>query len=228
MKTLGKLKLLVLSACIAFGMSSCLKSDNSLNIYVQAPYILQDNYGYTPQMRIQGSDPMQDVTLIVGSKTFKFTKLNDYFWELQDGIYSSLPQLDTIAAGGYSITAVGVDGKTASAQVGFTATDKKIGTINLAEFEYEASNSQVKIELADSVQNADGYYLMVKTPLNSTYTMWLPYSRLNLTGEKNLSAVVNSIQLEKDLAYRFAVGATYGTTFRISDREIHVTGGEEN
>ena len=58
MKTFGKLKLLALSVLLVLGMSSCLKTDDSLNLYLQYPYILQNSYGeYVPQMRITGSEP---------------------------------------------------------------------------------------------------------------------------------------------------------------------------
>lgn len=130
MKTFGKLKLLALSVLLVLGMSSCLKTDDSLNLYLQYPYILQNSYGeYVPQMRITGSEPLHSASLNLGESTFKFTKLNDYVWEIPaDNIFS---QLDTIAAGNYLLTATGTSGKTNSLTLGIFASGKKIGDIGL-------------------------------------------------------------------------------------------------
>ena len=223
MKTFGKLKLLALSVLLVLGMSSCLKTDDSLNLYLQYPYILQNSYGeYVPQMRITGSEPLHSASLNLGESTFKFTKLNDYVWEIPaDNIFS---QLDTSAAGNYLLTATGTSGKTNSLTLGIFASGKKIGDIDLKQMNYLPAGNEVSIELTDSVKNADSYCLMMKTYIeNVGYTMWVPYNTFSLSGK---TATMSNVVLEKDIKYRFALGARNGSVIRIDDEYLTVTGGE--
>ena len=46
MRTLGKLKLIAVSAALVLGMSSCLKNDKKFAIYASPAYILQEGNRY--------------------------------------------------------------------------------------------------------------------------------------------------------------------------------------
>lgn len=229
MKTLGRLKLGVIAAFIVLGMSSCLKHDDSLSIYLQYPYILQDNNGgFVPQMRVQAAEPLASASVVVAGKTFSFSKINDYVLELTDGMYNPLSQLDSVPAGYCTLSATGVNGKTADLTFGLNASVRKIGYID-ATITYNEAKSEIDVVLADSVENASAYYLMIKVPTgssNNPYAMWVPYTDpLTLTGDNNLSVTVSGINNTKfnSGTYRFALGAGYGSTLRVSHDYVTVT-----
>ena len=56
--------------------------------------------------------------------------------------------------------------------------------------------------------------------------MWLPYVQLSVTDKENPSATTN-IPFTKDGEYEIAIGATYKTALRVSDRTLRVTGGKD-
>lgn len=233
MKKLADLKWLGVMALLVLGMNSCLKKNDSLNIYVQYPYILQNNNGtFTPQMRLLGND-LQSAYVNVAGRNFNFTSVAGVVWELTGNLYAPLGELDSVPAGYYTVMATGLDGKTASVSVAFPEAKEKIEPVELNVFEYLPAEKQIQIELADSVQNAKAYHLMVKVPTgsmtsSSSYTMWIPYADLTLTGDKKLAATVSVPNLGNE-RYRFAVGASYGATLRISSETIYVSGtSEEN
>ena len=222
MRTLVNLKLWVAIVLLVGGMSSCMDSEDSLNIYVQFPYTLQnDNGTFTPQVRLYGYD-LQSAYLDMAGKRFNFSARNEIAWEIKSDLYAE--QLDSIPYGYYTITAMNTTGKTGTLSIGFPESNKKIGEINLSTFEYDADNKKIQIELADSVQNASLYYLMVKQPIlsnggtTSNYSMWIPYStkNLTLTGDRKLSAEVELTEIVEG-KYYFALGAAYNATIKISD-----------
>lgn len=47
MRTLGKLKLIAVSAALVLGMSSCLKNDKKFAIYASPAYILQEGNSFS-------------------------------------------------------------------------------------------------------------------------------------------------------------------------------------
>ena len=219
------LKMCALVVLLVVGMSSCLKMNDSFNMYVQYSYALQnDNGKFTPQVRLVGND-LESVSVNITGKNFAFRKLNDFTWELTDNFFFPLEELDSIPAGYYVLTANGLNGKSESLGLGFLEVKKKMSSVDLTTLEYSEKN--LKVELADSVQNATVYYLMIKIPTatnSSTYAMWMPYSKLDLTGdsgEKKLSATVSISNLGTE-KYRFAVGASYGSAIRISEKTIAV------
>lgn len=231
MKTLCNLKWWAVVALLVLGMSACLKNDDSVNVYVQYPYILQNNDGtFTPQIRLYGND-LQSASIHVAGKNFAFTSLNGYVWELTDSFYAPLGGLDSIPTGYYALTATSMDGKTGNLTVGFAEASKKIGEVDLTRLEYSADDKAIHVELADSVVNASVYYLMIKVPSGSstttTFSMWIPYTSLTLSGDRKLSANVSVSNLEAG-KYRFAVGANYGSTFRISNQYVSVETGENS
>lgn len=215
---LSDLKLWALALLLGVGMTSCLKSDDSLRVYVQCSYILQNSGGtFTPQVRLIGEE-LQGATLNMEGRNFKFTEVTNMVWELTNSFYSPLAELDSVSAGYYGVTATNMEGKTTSASLLFDKSKKKIGEIELAKFEYLSADKKIEVELQDSVENASLYYLMIKEQTGSTvtpYAMWIPYNQLKLEGDKKLSATVSLSGLTSG-KFRFAVGAAYGSTFRIS------------
>ena len=232
MKRLGKMKLLIVSACVVLGMSSCLKNEDSLSVYLQTPYLLQtDNETFIPQMRIVGStnEALQSASLGLAGETFKFSKINDYILELPtNNIYTSFTELDSVPQSTYVVTITGVSGKTAELSSGFYATTHKVGTMEGATLEFNREKGEIQVEVADSVENATNYYLMLKVPTGSSlnaYAMWVPYEGLKLTAGEKLTATVSDVNKTRFAAgttYRFAIGAGYGSVIRIGRNEIMV------
>ena len=222
MRRLMNLKLWVVVALLWGGMSSCLDSEDNLRVYVQWPYALQNANGtFTPQVRIIGND-LESAYLNLDGKRFDLTALSDYIWEINHDIYTG--QLDSIPAGYYSLTAVNSAGKSEVVTILFPQSKKKMGEVNLAEFEYDEEKKEIRFELADSVQNASAYYLMVKEPIaatglsTATHAMWIPCSAsLNLTGDRKLSATISLENESLNGEYYFAVGAAYESTIRLSE-----------
>ena len=139
MKTSVNLKFLAVIVLLLAGMSSCLKKDDSLSIYVQYPYILQNSNGtFSPQIRLLGND-LQSASINVAGRNFTFKHINGVVWELTDSYYAPLGELDSIPAGYYALTATALNGKTASVTVGLSEAKKKIGDVKLAKLEYAAS-----------------------------------------------------------------------------------------
>lgn len=231
MKTLGKMKLLIVSVCVVLGMSSCLKKDDSLSVYLQYPYLLQTNdETFVPQMRVLGStdEALQSANLNLAGQTFKFSKINDYILELpSDNIYSSLPELDSVPQSTFAVTITGVSGKVAELTSGFYATTKKVGVVD-ASLEFDREKGEIKVEIADSVENAANYYLMLKVPTGSSlnpYAMWIPFESLKLSSGEKLTATVSDIngsRFATGTTYKFAVGAGYGSVIRLGRNDLTV------
>lgn len=229
MKALGKLKLATICAFVVVGMSSCLKTENSLNINMLPLYLLQTDDGYLPQARLFGSDALKSATLSLEGKTYNFsTRLDNYTMELASDSYMGINALDSISTGIGTVTAVSVEEKTATATFRLSTSNKKVGDIKLAQLKYNDTKGEVEIELADTVQNATNYYLAYKQPIQSSgYTMWM-VKEITLTGENKLSAKLSEFKLQEGVTFRFAVGASYGTTLRVSDEYITATGGSDS
>ncbi len=224
------LKMCALVALFVVGMSSCLKPDDSLNVGVYA-YVLQNSDGtFTPQVRLSGNN-LASASVNVAGMNFAFTKVDDWTWELSNGSYFPLGRLDTIPANIYMLTVSGLNGKTETFGLGFQTT-KRMSSVELTTLEYVPSEKKINVELADSVQNATAYFLMITAPTGKDFPkflMWTPYGdgyKLELTGDKKLSATVSVPYLGTG-TYRFAVGASYNSNyapvFRISEKTITVT-----
>lgn len=225
------LKMCALAVLLVMGMTSCLKTDDSLNVGVKYPYVLQNSDGtFTPQVRLLGNG-LASASVNVAGKNFAFTKVNDLTWELTNSSYLPAERLDSIPANYYPLTVIGLNGKTETLGLGFQTT-KRMSSVELTTLEYLPSEKKINVELADSVQNATAYFLMIKEPTGVTYPeffMWTPYGngyKLELTGDKKLSATVSVPYLGTE-TYRFAVGASYNSNYasvvRISEKTITVT-----
>ncbi len=224
MRTLVNLRLWTIIAILFVGMSACSKDEDSVNVYVQNPYIIQNSDGtFTPQVRLFSYD-LASATLNVAGQRYNFKTLeNSYFiWELEDPMF--LPKLDSIPEGYYALTATNKGGKSEIFSVGFPEAKKKMGDIELLQFEYAVDSNKIYVELADSVQNATDYYLMIKEPIpnTSSYAMWVPSVKLNLNKESNWRSEV-SLEGASAGTYYFAVGANYGSVIKFSTATITVT-----
>lgn len=223
------LKMCALAALFVVGMSSCLKPDDSLNVGVPYCYALQNSDGtFTPQVRLSGNN-LASASVNVAGKNFAFVKVNDLIWELSNSSYFPTEGLDSIPANYYPLTVTGLNGKSESYGIGLQ-TNKRMSPVNLTTLEYVADEDEnkkvIKVELADSVLNANAYFLMITAPTGKDFPkffMWTPMGdkQLELTGDKKLSATVSVPYLGTG-TYRFAVGANYGLVFRISEKTITV------
>lgn len=224
MRTLGKLKLIAVSAALVLGMSSCLKNDKKFAIYASPAYILQEGNSYQLQIQVQGNEQIKSASASLNGKNYTFSGVEgSQNFLMQINAYSTT---DTISEGLCTVTAYNAEGKSAVSQLQFYSTDKKIGNVMLTKFSYTGADGKVTAEW-NKVENAEAYYLLYRIKGSSTIfgdNMWLPYAQLTVTDKENPSATT-SIPFTKDGNYEIAIGATYKTALRVSDRTLHVTGG---
>lgn len=227
MRTLGKLKFIAVAAILVLGMSSCLKNDNKFAIYASPAYVLQEGSRYQLQIQVQGSEQIKSASASLNGKNYTFSGVEgSQNFLMQINAYSA--STDTISEGLCTVTAYNVEGKSAVSQLQFYSTDKKIGNVTLTKFSYTGADGKITAEW-NKVENAEAYYLLYRITGSSTVfgdNMWLPYAQLVVTDKENPSATT-SIPFTKDGNYEIAIGATYKTALRVSDRTLHVTGGTD-
>ena len=73
MRTLGKLKLIAVSAALVLGMSSCLKNDKKFAIYASPAYILQEGNSYQLQIQVQGNEQIKSASASLNGKNYSFS-----------------------------------------------------------------------------------------------------------------------------------------------------------
>ena len=73
MRTLGKLKLIAVSAALVLGMSSCLKNDKKFAIYASPAYILQEGNRYQLQIQVQGNEQIKSASASLNGKNYSFS-----------------------------------------------------------------------------------------------------------------------------------------------------------
>ena len=229
MRTLGKLKLIAVSAALVLGMSSCLKNDKKFAIYASPAYILQEGNRYQLQIQVQGNEQIKSASASLNGKNYSFSAVEgSQNFLMQINAYSA-PTLDTIKEGLCTVTAFNAEGNSAVSQLQFYGTDKKIGNVTLTKFSYSGADGKVTAEW-NKVENAEAYYLLYRIKSSSMMfgdNMWLPYVQLSVTDKENPSATTN-IPFTKDGEYEIAIGATYKTALRVSDRTLlRVTGGKD-
>lgn len=210
MKTLGKLKLLTVSALLVLGMSSCLKtSDPEFQFGASPAYILQtgtgDNAKFQPVMRIYAYEAFANASVT-------FTPAND---KIQAGPFTfiagnnagekwlstsyGIGASDSIPNGTYTVTASNQEGKTATLSA-LASLSKKLGEIE-STISYTAANG-VKAEWK-KVENATRYYLMYRTSDMKGWAYW-EFSENN--GE-NMTAGTFNANIESGTKLDIAVGA---------------------
>ena len=187
MRTLGKLKLIAVSAALVLGMSSCLKNDKKFAIYASPAYILQEGNSYQLQIQVQGNEQIKSASASLNGKNYSFSAV--------EGSQNFLMQ---------------------------------IGNVTLTKFSYSGADGKVTAEW-NKVENAEAYYLLYRIKSSSMMfgdNMWLPYVQLSVTDKENPSATT-SIPFTEGGEYEIAIGATYKTALRVSDRTLRVTGGKD-
>lgn len=209
MKTLGKLKLLTVSALLVLGMSSCLKtSDPEFQFGASPAYILQtgtgDNAKFQPVMRIYAYEAFANASVT-------FTPAND---KIQAGPFTfiagnnagekwlstsyGIGASDSIPNGTYTVTASNQEGKTATLSA-LASLSKKLGEIE-STISYTAANG-VKAEWK-KVENATNYYLMYRTTDMKGWAYW-SFSKID---EDKLSGTFNE-NIASGTELQIAVGA---------------------
>lgn len=147
MKTLGKLKLLTVSALLVLGMSSCLKtSDPEFGISGVNAYIMQENEirgtdtipTFAPYILFAANEALASTSTVTSpsSPIGIFGKVkNGYYWESSVYDYSRELTDET-----YTIKAVNAEGEVAifTFQMGVNK-DKAIGVVD-ADFSYDSSS----------------------------------------------------------------------------------------
>ena len=227
MRTLGKLKLIAVSAALVLGMSSCLKNDKKFAIYASPAYILQEGDRYQLQIQVQGNEQIKSASASLNGKNYSFSAVEgSQNFLMQINAYSA-PTLDTIKEGLCTVTAFNAEGNSAVSQLQFYGTDKKIGNVTLTKFSNSGADGKVTAEW-NKVENAEAYYLLYRIKSSSMVfgDMWLPYVQLSVTDKENPSATTN-IPFTKDDEYEIAIGATYKTALRVSYPTLRVTGGKD-
>lgn len=227
MRTLGKLKLIAVSAALVLGMSSCLKNDKKFAIYASPAYILQEGNRYQLQIQVQGNEQIESASASLNGKNYSFSAVEgSQNFLMQINAYSA--STDTISEGLCTVTASNAEGNSAVSQLQFYSTDKKIGNVMLTKFSYSGADGKVTAEW-NKVENAEAYYLLYRIKSSSMMfgdNMWLPYVQLSVTDKENPSATT-SIPFTEGGEYEIAIGATYKTALRVSDRTLRVTGGKD-
>ena len=154
MRTLGKLKLIAVSAALVLGMSSCLKNDKKFAIYASPAYILQEGNRYQLQIQVQGNEQIKSASASLNGKNYSFSAVEgSQNFLMQINAYSA-PTLDTIKEGLCTVTAFNAEGNSAVSQLQFYGTDKKIGNVTLTKFSYSGADGKVTAEW-NKVENAE-------------------------------------------------------------------------
>lgn len=228
MKTLGKLKFVMLSALILLGTSSCLKqSDPEFGLGVSLAYILQNGYGentsFQPAVYLQGNEPIKSANCKFEDKTYSFQTIsssNGYAMEI-NSLFST--PVDTVEKWTCTISATSAneDQATAEVRITFPDTEKPLSQFTLSEFKYTASDNKITAKW-DKVDNATSYYLVSRAKSSS---MWLAYGKLTTTGTDEVTGTI-SIDFVKGETFEIAIAAA-NRTFWLVSKSTSITGGTD-
>lgn len=213
MKTLGKLKLLTVSALLVLGMSSCLKtSDPDFQFGISPAYVLQTGTGdaakFRPVMRLYAYEAFASATIKytpandkIDVQSYDFIKGANTAERWLGGLWST-PVSDSIPNGTFAITASNLEGKLASASV-LVSLDKKLGEIK-SEISYTAAKGVAA--KWEKVDNASTYALLYKT---KDMEDWALLNWAEGATSTSTSGTYNG-NVEKGTEMKIAVGAYYG------------------
>lgn len=228
MKTLGKMKFVMLSALILLGMSSCLKqNDPEFGLGVSLAYVLQDGYGenatFQPAIYLQGNEPIKSASCKFEDKTYSFQTIsnsNGYAMEI-NSLFST--PADTVEKWTCTISATSANEgqSTAEVRITFPDTEKPLSLFMLSEFKYTASDNKITAKW-NKVDNATSYYLVSRAKSSS---MWLAYGKLTTTGTDEITGTV-SIEFVKGETFEIAIAAVNKTFWSVS-KSINITGGTD-
>lgn len=222
MRTLGKFKLLAVSALIVLGMSSCLKnSDPDFAIGANPCFILQEGANdFRPVMRVYAYESIQSASVKYTPSPDTLEKKSYYLsaadqaktqWWLSAGYGSSSSR--EIPNGTFTVTASNLENQPASLSIP-VSIDKKLGELNFKKLTYTA-NDGITAEF-DKVENATDYVLMFKFEEQKD---WL-FTSISV-GTENTSVTASLTpakltglfgNLEKGTIMTVAIGAGYAKT----------------
>lgn len=212
MKTLGKLKLLTVSALLVLGMSSCLKSsDPEFGISGVNAYVLQKNTitstdtipSFAPYILFVANEALASSTTVKSPSNplgVNGKVKNGYYWESS---ISNYDYSNDLADDSYTINAVNAEGEVAvfTFQMGVDK-DKAMGEVD-ADFSYDSTKGlKVKWKAA---KNANYFELLA----------WLvdsPDNKLAVATQKSTSAESYEVDFTNyDASNKgFEAGKAYG------------------
>lgn len=229
MKTLGKLKLLTVSAFIVLGMSSCLKvSDPDFGVGLNIAYIQQRGTGeqatFMPMIQIQGNKPIKSATAKFEDLTYYFEPVENtgnYFMELTSFVNSPV---DTVKNWSCSISATSVDETPESYSSQFTfATVETLGDFEVTAFQFTGFDGKITCKF-NQVVNATNYYAMLMLEGSN---MWIPVADISTSGTEAELTGICSLNLTKDTQYNIAIAAANKTFLKITN-PVTITGGKDS
>lgn len=208
MKTFGKIKLLLLFATIALGMTSCLKSsDPEFQFGISPLYILQTKDGekdqFRPVMRIYAYEAIKNASVKYTPANDKINAGNYRFVagnvQTEKWLYGMLS--DSIPNGNYLLVASNQEDKQASLTI-LADINKKLGAVE-STITYNV-NDGIKAEWK-KVDNATNYCLLYRT---SEMQDWA-YLNWNEGTSSSLEKGTSKPNIENGTRVTFAVGAYY-------------------
>lgn len=212
MKTLGKLKLLTVSALLVLGMSSCLKtSDPEFGISGVNAYVLQRNTvtstdtipSFAPYILFAANEALASTTTVKSPSNplgVNGKVKNGYYWESSISNYDYSNDLTDES---YTINAVNAEGEVAvfTFQMGVDK-DKAMGEVD-ADFSYDSTKG-LKVKW-NAVKNAN-YFELLAWLLDS------PDNKLAVATQKSTSAQNYEVDFTNyDASNKgFEAGKSYG------------------
>lgn len=215
MRTLGKFKLLAVSALIVLGMSSCLKnSDPDFGIGISPCFILQEGTNnFRPVMTVYSLslEPMQNVSvkyqpahdsLNMGTLySFSPVDQSKTTWWLSPTYGSGSSK--NIPNGIFNVQASNLEGKVSLLPV-TVDIDKKLEVINIKKLTYTASNG-VSAEW-EKVENATAYVMLYKF---ENQKEWRPVAWREGNSPSLTSGTFNDSYIKKGDVIDVTVGTIY-------------------
>lgn len=221
MRTLGKIKLLAISALIVLGMSSCLKnSDPDFGIGINPCFILQEGANdFKPVMRVFAYEAIQKVNVQYNPAHDSLDVKTLYLFSAVDqaktqwwlgSSYGSDISTENIPNGTFTISASNLEGKVTSVPISVNL-DKKLGELNIRKLTYTI-NDGISAEF-DKVENATDYVLMYQFKDQKGWA-FVPLSVKSsdspITGLLNPSQLIGLFgNLEKGTTFKVTIGAVY-------------------
>lgn len=218
MKSLRKIQLLAVSACLVVGMSSCLKNSEPDFAAGLSGYIIQKNDAgntrFQPYFFAQTNNPAT-VTLRSSDNYESYPladiSLDQSYFVSNNKSYMYPAPTDSIPSGNFTLEATNAGGEVVRATMAFTVTSaNKLGAVNVKEFTYSASSKLITAKWKKTT-NAKEYYLVVVDSRS-------PFRNLNqITGSDTTGTLNVSANLTNGDQYTIYVGAANGSI--IADSE---------
>lgn len=230
MRTLEKLKYLLVVLTLPILMSGCLKSDDPSFTCNGKGYIFQKELHGTPYYAVflymVANEPLKKAEYYLDNP-YMTTPLSQIYntgiWEIPEHAMRWEP---SIPKGTYHFVATNANAEITNNSYTFNI-DKPLGEIDLKKFEIKGEN--ISMELNKAVENATGYYLMFTVGAKSSadaipefhrsfsnYRLWNESRPMELSASLNLRDVINrannGFAIEEDAVIYVAFAAVRSTT----------------